>query len=159
MVSFIAHRSARVCLEDSITHVQGRIAFGAPLLNLGTIRAKLSEMARRIEAQHHLLESLVYQSTVLPKTVLDAKLGGLTALAKANGTQCLEFCTSEAVNCFGGLGTTVGGRGARVERLYRDAKIASIPGGTTEVMLDLAIRQQIKVAEALQKQRERREKL
>jgi alkylation response protein AidB-like acyl-CoA dehydrogenase len=46
---------------------------------------------------------------------------------------------------FGGLGLTKGGQGERVERLWRDCKIAAIPGGSEEVLLDLAMRQQIKI--------------
>lgn len=128
-ICFYSNRCARVCLEDSIKHVLQRKAFGGTLFDLGVVRAKLAEMARRIEAQHSFLEMLVYQSMVLSKEVQDGKLGGLTALAKANGTSCLEFCASEAVNCFGGLGCTVGGRGERVERLFRDCKIVR---GTSE---------------------------
>lgn len=152
IICFLANRFARVCLEDTLKHVRQRQAFGASLYDLGTIRAKLSEMARRIEAQHSFIESLVYQGQILPKKVQDARLGGLTALGKVNGTACLEFCANEAVNCFGGLGCTVGGRGERVERLFRDQKIISIPGGAYDVMNDLAIRQQVKVMEALAKQ-------
>lgn len=127
VICFFANRSARICLEDAVTHVLQRKAFGGTLFDLGSIRAKLAEMARRVEAQHNFLEMLVYQGMKLPKKVQDGKLGGLTALAKANGTNCLEFCASEAVNCFGGLGTTIGGRGERVERLFRDCKIVSFP--------------------------------
>lgn len=97
LICFMANRSARVCLEDSVRHVRQRKAFGATLFDLGTVRAKLAEMARRVEAQHNLLEMLVFQGQHLPRHLQDGKLGGLTALAKANGTQCLEFCTSEAV--------------------------------------------------------------
>jgi alkylation response protein AidB-like acyl-CoA dehydrogenase len=76
---------------------------------------------------------------------LQTQLGGVTALAKAQGGIIFEFCASTAVNLFGGLGLTKGGQGERVERLWRDCKIAAIPGGSEEVLLDLAIRQQVKI--------------
>jgi alkylation response protein AidB-like acyl-CoA dehydrogenase len=82
-------------------------------------------------------------------------LCGVTALIKAQGGIIFEFCASTAVNLFGGLGLTKGGQGERVERLWRDCKIAAIPGqhtiypltigGSEEVHLDLAMRQQLKI--------------
>lgn len=83
----------------------------------------------------------------------------MTALAKAQGGLIFEYCASTAVNLFGGLGLTKGGQGERVERLWRDCKIAVIPGlfplpnhiltvcvgGSEEVLLDLAMRQQLKI--------------
>jgi alkylation response protein AidB-like acyl-CoA dehydrogenase len=71
-----------------------------------------------------------------------------------------EHCASTAVNLLGGLGLTKGGQGERVERLWRDCKVAAIPGqfprpqkqqfnvrvgGSEEVLLDLAMRQQLKI--------------
>lgn len=54
----------------------------------------------------------------------------MTALVKAQGGIIFEFCASTAVNLFGGLGLTKGGQGERVERLWRDCKIAAIPGSS-----------------------------
>ena len=61
------------------------------------------------------------------------QLGGVTALAKAQGGIIFEHCASTAVNLFGGLGLTKGGQGERVERLWRDCKIAAIPGFSSSV--------------------------
>jgi alkylation response protein AidB-like acyl-CoA dehydrogenase len=91
-----------------------------------------------IESQQAWLESLVYQSTVLSHDQvslpffrlmkLQSQLGGVTALAKAQGGIILEYAASTAVNLFGGLGLTKGGQGERVERVWRDCKVAAVPG-------------------------------
>jgi acyl-CoA dehydrogenase len=49
-----------------------------------------------------------------------------------------EKCAADAVQIFGGAGII---RGAKVERAFRESKILSIGGGSTEVMKDLAARQ------------------
>lgn len=76
------------------------------------------------------------------------KLGGTTALLKAQSTITLEYVVSEAVMLFGGMGITKGGAGERVERIFREFKALSIPGGSQDVMLDLGVRQQLKLIEA-----------
>ncbi|KAJ2967359.1 hypothetical protein NQ176_g9697 [Zarea fungicola] len=39
--------------------------------------------------------------------------------------------------------------GAKVERLYRDVRAYAIPGGSEEIMLDLSMRQSMRVAKAM----------
>lgn len=48
----------------------------------------------------------------------------------------------------GGVGLTRGGRGERVERIWRDVKAITVPGGSEEIMLDLGVRRALKVYEA-----------
>lgn len=80
----------------------------------------------------------------LPKASADVKLGGLTALAKAKAGMVLNECAQCAVLLFGGNGYTMTGKGELVESIYRDVMGARIPGGSEDVMLDLAVRQQVK---------------
>lgn len=48
-----------------------------------------------------------------------------------------------------GISYTRGGLGEKVERLYRDVRGVAIPGGSEEIMLDLGIRQSVKVAQLM----------
>ncbi|KAJ3130039.1 hypothetical protein HK098_006751 [Nowakowskiella sp. JEL0407] len=142
-------RFARVCLEDSIRYACKRKTFGKRLIDHPVIRNKLGHMARQVQATHSLVEHLTYQTKVLPIKEQQVKLGGPIALAKAQTTQVLQFCVNEAAQIFGGLAYTRGGQGEKVERLYREVKAYTIPGGSEEIMLDLAIRQQLRVSQAL----------
>ena len=60
------------------------------------------------------------------------------AMAKNFATEVAEKTTREAVQIFGGMGYM---QGSVVERLYRDAKILSIGGGTTEIMKEMIAKQ------------------
>lgn len=75
---------------------------------------------------------------------LQLKLGGLTALAKAEAGMVLDECARCAVLLFGGNGYTTTGMGEVAERIYREVPGARIPGGSEDVMLDLAVRQLVK---------------
>ncbi len=76
------------------------------------------------------METLIYQTKVMPKDQQMLRLGGAIALLKAQSTQVFEFCAREAAQIFGGLAYTRGGQGERVERLYREVRAYAIPGGS-----------------------------
>ncbi len=54
-----------------------------------------------------------------------------------------DICAG-AVLLFGGNGYTTTGKGEIAERIYRDVPGARVPGGSEDVMLDLAVRQLLK---------------
>lgn len=142
-------RFARVCYEESIKYAHKRKTFGKPLIEHPVIRMKLANMARQVEATFAQLENLMYQCEKMSDTEAMLRLGGTIAGLKAQSTLTFEFCAREAAQIFGGLGYTRGGQGAKVERLYRDVRGYAIPGGSEEIMLDLSIRQSLKVHKAL----------
>ena len=78
-------------------------------------------------------------------------LGGDTALLKVQATKTFEYCAREAAQIMGGVSYVRGGQGEKVERLYREVRAFAIPAGSEEIMLDLAVRQAVKQAGALEK--------
>jgi len=142
-------RFSRVCYEESVKYAHKRRTFGQKLINHAVIRLKLAHMARQIEASYAWLESMIYQCQKMSDMEAMLKLGGAIAGLKAQSTTTFEFCAREASQIFGGLSYSRGGQGAKVERLYRDVRAYAIPGGSEEIMLDLSIRQALKVHQAL----------
>ncbi|KAF7189645.1 Acyl-CoA dehydrogenase AFT10-1 [Pseudocercospora fuligena] len=142
-------RFSRVCYEESMKYAHKRRTFGQKLINHPVIRLKLAHMARQIEASYSWLESLIFQCQKMNETEAMLKLGGAIAGLKAQATVTFEFCAREASQIFGGLSYSRGGQGAKVERLYRDVRAYAIPGGSEEIMLDLSIRQALRVHQAL----------
>ncbi|KAF2797768.1 acyl-CoA dehydrogenase NM domain-like protein [Melanomma pulvis-pyrius CBS 109.77] len=142
-------RFSRVCYEESIKYAHKRKTFGKRLIDHPVIRLKLAHMARQIEASYNWLENLIYQCEKMGEMEAMLKLGGAIASLKAQSTTTFEFCAREASQIFGGLSYSRGGQGAKVERLYRDVRAYAIPGGSEEIMLDLSIRQALRVHKAL----------
>ena len=142
-------RFSRVCYEESVKYAHKRRTFGKKLIDHPVIRLKLAHMARQIEASYNWMENLIYQCNVMQETEAMLKLGGAIAGLKAQATVTFEFCAREASQIFGGLSYSRGGQGAKVERLYRDVRAYAIPGGSEEIMLDLSIRQALRVHKAL----------
>ena len=142
-------RFSRVCLSESLKYAHKRRTFGKRLIDHPVIRLKLAHMARQIEASYSWLESLIYQCQMMAETEAMLKLGGAIAGLKAQATTTFEFCAREASQIFGGLSYSRGGQGGKIERLYRDVRAYAIPGGSEEIMLDLSIRQALRVHKAL----------
>jgi len=142
-------RFARVCYEESVKYAHKRRTFGKRLIDHPVIRLKLAHMARQIEASYNWMENLIYQCQKMDEMEAMLKLGGAIASLKAQSTTTFEFCAREASQIFGGLSYSRGGQGAKVERLYRDVRAYAIPGGSEEIMLDLSIRQALRVHKVL----------
>ena len=141
-------RFSRVCYEESVKYAHKRRTFGKRLIDHPVIRLKLAHMARQIEASYNWLENMIYQCETMGETEAMLRLGGAIASLKAQSTITFEFCAREASQIFGGLSYSRGGQGGKVERLYRDVRAYAIPGGSEEIMLDLSIRQSLRVAKA-----------
>lgn len=121
-----------------------REAFGKPLIDQPVVRHRLAKAGADLEATWAWVEQFLYQMCHLSKAEADRELGGLTALAKAKAGMVLDECARCAVLLFGGNGFTRTGMGELVEKIYREVPGARIPGGSEDVMLDLAIRQLVK---------------
>lgn len=81
-IAIQANRLARVCLEESLRYASRRKTFGQQLREHPVIRAKLANMAHRIEATHAWIESLVHQSNSFDAEDLTLRLGGPSKCAQ-----------------------------------------------------------------------------
>ena len=135
---------ARVCLDEATKYALRRRTFGKTLVEHPVIRAKLGEMARQIESTHAMLELLTYQMCTMSKEDQNTKLAADCALIKVQATKVFEYCAREAAQIFGGNSYIRGGQGEKIERLYREVRATAIPGGSEEIMIDLAVRQILK---------------
>ena len=110
-----ATRQARVALAAAFGYCLKREAFGKTLMEQPVVRHRLAKAGAMMETQWAWIEQFAYQMTKLSKDVADVKLGGLTALAKAQAGIVLDECARCAVLLFGGNGYTRTGQGELVE--------------------------------------------
>ncbi|KAG5744279.1 hypothetical protein H9Q70_013013 [Fusarium xylarioides] len=134
-------RQARVALSSAFAYYLQRKAFNKTLIEQPVVRHRLAKCGAILESQWSWVESFAYQLSKMPKETADQELGGLTALCKANAGIVLDECARCAVLLFGGNGYTRTGKGEIAEKIYREVPGARIPGGSEDVLLDLAIRQ------------------
>ncbi len=92
------------------------------------IRHKLADMASRLAAARALTNE------VLLRVLRGEPVPGLAAMAKNTATDMCSFVVDQAVQIHGGYGYM---REYVVERLYRDARLYPIGGGTREIMNEI----------------------
>lgn len=135
-----ACRFARLCYAESLKFSLRRKTFGKPLVEHQMIREKLALMRQQIEALHDSNERVAFQYKC---GVLDRAMGAQCAMLKVMASRTFEYCAREASQVFGGSSIVREGPGKMVEALYREVRATAIPGGSEEVLLDLAARQAI----------------
>jgi acyl-CoA dehydrogenase len=141
-------RQARVALSSAFAYCLKREAFGKSLMDQPVVRHRLAKAGAELETMWAFMEQLLYQMCHLSKEEADRQLGGVTAMAKAKAAMVLNECAQCAVLLFGGAGFTQSGQGELVEAIYREVPGARIPGGSEDVLLDLSVRQLVKLYQA-----------
>jgi acyl-CoA dehydrogenase len=119
---------AELAYRESVKYARERSAFGKSLMGHQVTRHKLADMATRIAAAR----ALVGECAV--RVLRGEQVPGLAAMTKNTATDMCSFVVDEAVQLHGGNGYM---REYLVERLYRDARLYPIGGGTREIMNEI----------------------
>lgn len=119
---------AELAYRQSVAYVRERQAFGKPVMAFQVTRHKLADMATRIAAARALMHACVHRH------LQGEEVLGLAAMAKNAATDMCSAVTDQAVQLFGGAGYM---RESIVERLFRDARLYPIGGGTREIMNEI----------------------
>jgi alkylation response protein AidB-like acyl-CoA dehydrogenase len=116
---------ARGALEDSAAYARERKQFGKPIADFQAIQWMLADMATRIDA--------AWMLTCRAAQLRDARrpFGREAAMAKLCASEAAMWATIKAVQIHGGYGYMTD---FPVERYMRDAKIAEIGEGTSEIL-------------------------
>jgi len=127
-LAIMANMTAQLALEESIQYARQREAFGKVLAGFQVMRHKIVDMATLVEVSRE------YTYRVAAK--IGAGVNQIKEISMAKNFACStsDKVTYDAVQIFGGYGFM---RGYPVERLYRDNRVLSIGGGTTEIMKEI----------------------
>jgi acyl-CoA dehydrogenase len=117
--------------RESVAWARERRAFGRALTGFQVLRHQLAEVAARLAAARALTGELAVRAARGEATP------GLAAMAKNVASDACSLACDRAVQIHGGTGYV---RGVVVERLYRDARLYPIGGGTREIMNEVIAR-------------------
>ena len=115
----------QAALDDSIEYAKERESFGKPIGQHQLIQEKLYEMKCDVESSRHMA---YHALDLLGEADTDARL--FSSLAKGYACEKSVEATYEAMQLHGAMGLS---EEYPLERYFRDARVMTIPDGTTEV--------------------------
>ena len=131
MAAVLALAGAGQALDDTVTYLGQRTAFGEPLAVRQALRHRVADMATELEAARRL----VYHAAELyaggEECVTEV------SMAKLFATEVANRVAYQAVQLHGGYGYM---REFPVERFFRDVRLWTIASGTSEVMREIIAR-------------------
>lgn len=123
----MAMGEAQAAIELTVAYVRDRKAFGAPLWEKQAIRQRLAMLSARVEAARQMVYATAVRSARGEQLVREVSM--IKALCGELVNEVMYAC----VQFHGGMGFM---RESTIERMSRDARVQSIGGGATEVMLE-----------------------
>jgi len=122
---------AYLCMEGTLKYITERQAFGKPLAKFQVIRHALADLKTELEAARCLTYHTAWLHSNRQQVVQEASMAKLltTELAKKMADTCLQF--------FGGYGYM---DEYLISRMYRDSRVGTIVGGTSEIMREIIAR-------------------
>jgi alkylation response protein AidB-like acyl-CoA dehydrogenase len=116
------------CLEVTLQYLAQRQAFNTPLTKFQAIRHRIADLVTEVEATRQLIyhTAWLYQQGELP--IAECSMAKLKATELANRVvdECLQF--------HGGYGYL---EKSSIARMYRDTRVGTIAGGTSEIMREI----------------------
>lgn len=119
---------AQLALETAVKYAQERVQFGQPIAKFQVTQHKFADIATEIE----LARALTYYALAL--YVRGKDVNKESAMAKLLATEVCYRVTDEALQVHGGYGYMME---YPVQRYWRDARIGTIGGGTSEIMKEI----------------------
>ena len=126
-IAAMAMGEAAKALEITLEYVKTRKAFGATLWEKQAIRQRLSMLSAKVEAGRQLVNHAAALDAEKRDCVKEV------SMAKAFCAELLNEVVYDCLQFHGGFGYI---KESAIERMYRDARVQTIGGGATEVMLE-----------------------
>jgi alkylation response protein AidB-like acyl-CoA dehydrogenase len=130
-IAVLAVASARTALELALEHCRTRQAFGQPIGQFQVLRHQLAEMHTELQVAQTYVDSCVLALNARELSAADA------AGAKYWTTELQWRIVDRCLQLFGGYGYM---EEYPIARIWRDARVQRIYGGTTEIMKEVVSR-------------------
>ncbi len=126
---------AECAFEDAARYANQRVQFGKPIGSFQLTQEKITYSKLRIENMRNLIHRTAWKIDQGQPVQIDS------ALAKLYCAQETNKVIDDAMQIMGGIGYTTD---CRISRLWLDARVQRIGGGTDEVMIHIAGRSILK---------------
>jgi alkylation response protein AidB-like acyl-CoA dehydrogenase len=118
-------------LKKAVEYARERKQFGKPIIKFQAIRHKIADLKMNLEAVRQIVYKVAWMKDRDIPAMMDA------SVAKLFVSEIMERTASEVLQIFGGYGFI---KEYLVERGYRDSRLSSIGGGTSEIQRGIIAR-------------------
>ncbi len=126
--------AASYALELTLKYINEREAFGKKLNRFQVLRHRIAQMSAEIEMNRQFVYSLYRRYNDGDYPVKEA------SMCKLLGTQLADKVITECLQMFGGYGYM---EDYPLARMFRDARLGQIGGGTSEIMCEIIAKMMI----------------
>lgn len=133
VAAILSVAAADACIDMTLQYMHERSAFGKPIAKYQALRHRIADLATEVKACQQLVYHtawLIQQGEFAVKECSMAKLKA-TELQKEVVDACLQM--------YGGFGYM---EEYPIAQMYRDARVATIVGGTSEIMREIIAKMQ-----------------
>jgi acyl-CoA dehydrogenase len=123
-IIFMAVGVSQASLDLAAQYARDRTQFGRPIGSFQLVQEMLADMAIGVEASR----LLAYRAASLYQQGLPAR--SAVSMAKAFSTETAVQVTSLGIQVHGAIGLT---KECKAEQYFRDARMMTIPDGTTQI--------------------------
>ncbi len=119
---------AERCYDEALKYIREREAFGRPIAKFQVIRHRLADLASEIAAAREFSRYAAFLYSRGENAVRECSMAKL---------RCSELAIKAAdvcLQCFGGYGYM---EDYPIARMYRDARVGTIVGGTSDIMREI----------------------
>jgi len=128
MAAVLALSGAQQAVDDTVSYLHQRTAFGEPLAARQVLRHRVADMATELEAARQLVYRAASLYAAAEECVTEV------SMAKLFATEAANRVAYQAVQLHGGYGYI---REFPVEGFFRDVRLWTIASGTSEVMREI----------------------
>ncbi len=125
MLTMLSLSGARQCLKETIKYCKNRVAFGKTIIEIPGVKAKIEDLQKRLL----LDEALTYQAVRL--FINHEPCRDIVSGAKRKVCESAIFIADQCLQLHGGYGYT---KEFFPEKWWRDLRLMTIGGGTSEIM-------------------------
>ena len=127
-IAVCAQAAAQRALDEAVEYTKGRKAFGTTIFNMQNTRFSLAEMATGLQVGWAHLDWALSRHIRGELNAVEA------SAAKLYHSELQGKCCDAALQLFGGAGYM---NEYMIARMWRDARVTRIFGGTSEIMKEI----------------------
>ena len=125
---------AKGCIEETLEYMQSRKAFGRPINKFQVLRHRMVDLLTEVEAMTQLSYHACW------KHMQDVDAITECSMSKLMATEVVKKVIDECLQVYGGFGYM---SESPISRYYRDVRVSTIVGGTSDIMKEIIAKIQI----------------